>query len=370
MAAFGIGLIPYALLIRSLPVWVGLLLIVAVTFAVANRSRSAFEGESPSRREIAFAMLGRCTYGATTGIVGIGIFYSVTWIRSLFALDPNAGPDPWAVYASAALVTFFVIAIISSDVRDITNVLYPDRPGQRSPFFPLSKQPSLAQWLGWGGLGWGALAIAIITAAVVAAATTESLAGYFVLAVLLLDLALIVVGADYVEAKTLDSMPGTSDSAIAAIKVLLEAADYSVIPRPRTGDAEADSVISILDFLAIQRDRAIAGRVSLWSEQSDKELRHEAASFEPAVWVLEDQLRQQQSVKIKLKPVLLVLGGDANSPDDSESSAATAGKSVRIIRGPSEAELTRMIAAGEIEGLKSTAERLFGKAVLWARAAQ
>lgn len=352
LAAFGIGLVPYALLIKSLPIALGLAVIAVFTFVVATWSRREFAGETPSVQELAFAMLGRCAAGATVGIIGIGIFYGVRGIRSLLALGAGGGPDLWSLYSSAVIVALFVAAAISNDVVDIMNALYPDRPGQRSPFFPLSTQTRQ--------LGWSLVAAAVGVAVVAATTYFEGYAGYFVAAVILLNFTLVFIGAEYLEPKTLDSVRGASDSAIAAIKPLLEAAGYSVIPRPRTGNAEADSVISILDFLAIRRESAIAGRVSAGAQQSDQVLRHEAASLEPAVWMLEDQLRKQQSAKISLKPILLVLGGDAKTSDDARLSDTPAARSFQIVRGPSEAELMKMIASEDQRPLKTTAARLFG----------
>jgi hypothetical protein len=143
------------------------------------------------------------------------------------------------------------------------------------------------------------------------------------------------------------------------VKALLEAIGYRVISRPRTGNDDADSVISTLDFLAIRSDRAMAGRVVARVDRENSEFRYEAASLEPAVWVLQDQLQQQQSVKIRLNPVLLVLGNDRKDVVDDSSLASSAGKSVRIIRAPSETELAAMINSEDKALLKQAAERLF-----------
>jgi hypothetical protein len=353
VAAFAIGLVPYALLIRSFAVWLGLLAILAITFAVASWSREGYGGESPSLAEIAFAMLGRGAAGAIVGLFGIGAYYGVGAGLSLFGVGDGKA-DAWGFYSSFGLTVLFTLAAAAGDIPDVVHALYPDRPGQRSPYFPLSTQAS-----GMWRLAASALAFAGFAAAVAATVYFEALGQYFVIAVITLNVAFSGVGATYLEAKTLDAAHGTPESAITVIKALLEAAGYRVIPRPRTGNEEADSVISVLDFLAIRPDDAIAGRVRARADQADRDVRYEAASLEPAVWVLEDQLRRQQSAKIRLRPVLLVLGGARNIALDESEQSSSAGKAVKIVHAPSEEELAAMIKAGDKGALKSAAERLF-----------
>src|ERR1700682_2866011 len=98
--------------------------------------------------KMAPSMLGRCTASATIGLFGIGLYYAVNWLRSLFSASPGLGPDFWTVSVSAVFVMLFMIAITSDDVRDTINTLYPNRPGQRSPYFALAVQPSAAWRMG------------------------------------------------------------------------------------------------------------------------------------------------------------------------------------------------------------------------------
>jgi hypothetical protein len=359
VAAFGTGLVPYALLIRSWPVWLGLVLVTSIAFVVWGSSRKEHAGQVPGPLEVAPSMLGRCAASAMIGLFGIGVLYGFDWLRSGHASGSGVGSDFLAVIASAVFVGLLVIAIMSNDVRDTINTLYPDRPGQRSPYFPLAVQPAAARRLGLRIL-W----ILAAAGAVCVVGATEAFAWYFALAVLLFNLVMVIVGADYLEAKTVDSVYATPESAIEAVKVLLEAIGYRVIPRPRTGNDDADSVISILDFLAIRSDRAMAGRVMARADREDIDIRYEAASLEPAVWVLQDQLRQQQSFRIRINPVLLLLGSRGADATDDSSLSLSVGRSVKIIRTPSESELTRMIFSGDKNLLKQTAEALFDTTAL------
>src|SRR5207302_663497 len=141
-------------------------------------------------------------------------------------------------------------------------------------------------------LGVRILVIVGGAAAVWIVGSFEDLASYHVLTVLLFNVALVGVGSDYLDAKTLDAAHGTPESAISAVKTLLETAGYRMIPRPRTGNEETDSVISVLDFVAVRSDHAMAGRVRSVTETGTGDVRYEAAALEPAVWVLQDQLKQ------------------------------------------------------------------------------
>jgi hypothetical protein len=357
VGSFGLGLVPYALLIKSTPVWLVLLAIIAMVFAGVNRSRNDYSGEPPSLLEIAFGMLGWCAAGGTMGLFGVVIFYAVSGLRSLFTAGADTGLDPWAVYGSAGFVGLFAGAYASNDSREIINFLYPNRPGQRSPFFPLSTQTSARQTL-----GVRILVIAGAAAAVWIIGSFEALSSYFVLTVLLAGVAMVGAGADYLDAKTLDSAHGTPESAISAVKTLLETAGYRMIPRPRTGDEETDSVISILDFVAVRSDHAMAGRVRSGAEIGNSDVRYEAAALEPAVWVLQDQLKQQQDINIHLTPVLLLLGDDANRSGDNSPTASKVGRSARIIRAPAADRLAAMIGATDKTQLQSTANQLFSPA--------
>ena len=357
VGSFALGLVPYALLIKSTPVWLCLLVIIALTFAGVNRSRTDYSGETPSPLEIAFGMLGWCAAGGTIGLFGIGIFYAVGGLRSLFTAGADTGLDPWAVYGSAGFVGLFAGAYASNDSREIVNFLYPNRPGQRSPFYPLSTQTSTRR-----AFGVRILVIAGAVAVVWIVGSFEALASHFTLAVMVSNLALVGAGADYLDAKTLDSAHGTRESAISAVKTLLETAGYRMIPRPRTGNEETDSVISILDFVAVRSDHAMAGRVRSGAEIGNGDVRYEAAALEPAVWVLQDQLKQQQDINLHLTPVLLLLGEDANRPEDNSPTPSKVGRSARIIRAPDADRLAAMIGASDKTQLQSTANQLFSPA--------
>jgi hypothetical protein len=364
VVTFAVGLTPYILIVGSWLVGLAALVLLEVIFGYAAwQSSDEYAGETPSSTEIAFTALGRCSAGAVVGLLGIGAYYGGSAILPhLGVADVTA--NAIGFYTSTAIVAFFTLALASGDVPDVLHALYPARPGQRSPYFPLSTKAS-----GRRILASSVLVLTVLAGAVAATTYIEPLGRYFVWAVVALDFALVALGADYLEAKSLDATYMTPDTAIVAIKTLLEAAGYLVIARPRTGKSEVDSVISILDFLALRSDDAIAGRVrARATDQDASDILREAASLEPAVWVLEDELQEQQHDKIRVKPVLLVLGdapgvpkGDtAGDPKQATEAAWSAGKAVRIVRVPSEDELTAMNRADDKGPLNSAAARLFG----------
>jgi hypothetical protein len=365
-AASGAGFLPYAILVRSTWIWIICVGVVVIIFILSTRSRDAYAGESPSYLEIAISMLGRCAAGASFGLFGIIVDYLVAALLSLLVASDTAAW--WSFYVSAVTVIFFAVAITAGDAADVLGALYPDRPGQRSPYFPIANEAA-GQWrifmrLAAPILGFAATLI-VMSVAVLAPYSTEALVGWTFL--------MMVAGGGYLEVKTIDSEHGTPRSTIADVTALLEAAKYKVIASPRTGDADADSVISILDFLALRPKDSIAGRIRAQTSRPGGDPRHEAGMLEPAVWVLEDQLWKQGQTRIKLKPTLLVLGDTAEissnaeiSPNtetltsNTEVSATRTRKSVRIVRGPSEADLAALVAAEDKEPLKALAERLFG----------
>ena len=122
-----------------------------------------------------------------------------------------------------------------------------------------------------------------------------------------------------------------------AVRRLLEAYGWGVIGGPLTGNEEADTVISILDFLAIRSDGGLAGRVRTIAGDKASDARSEVSSLEPAVWVLQDQLGKKDHTRIRLTPVLIVMDGGATKSGDEATDTAR-----KIIHTPAESELAGM----------------------------
>jgi hypothetical protein len=75
-------------------------------------------------------------------------------------------------------------------------------------------------------------------------------------------------------------------------------------------------------------------------------------------------LRKQGQTKVKLRPTLIVLGDVQGTADPAQSTTTTsAGTSVRIIQGPSEAQLAELVSSDDKGPLKAMAEKLFGSSV-------
>jgi hypothetical protein len=357
-ASYGIGLLPYAMIVRSGWAWFILVAIAAITFLFATRSREVYSGESPSFFELTMPMLGRCAGAATIGMFGLGANYLVSTILGVFVADVTAAA--WGFYVSMAVAIFFVVALTGGDAWAVLGALYPDRPGQRSPYFPLANEVAdqLLLFLRVAG-------IAVGFAATVIAYSVPIFEPYATFVLLAWSVGMIVIGGDYLEVKTIDSEHGTLPATIVQVTALLEAAQYKVIANPRTGDADADSVISVLDFLALRPRNSMAGRIrAQTSRPGGGDVHHEAAMLEPAVWVLQDQLRKQGQTKVKLRPTLIVLGDVQGTADPAQSTTTTsAGTSVRIIQGPSEAQLAELVSSDDKGPLKAMAEKLFGSSV-------
>jgi hypothetical protein len=352
--SYGIGLLPYAMTVQLRWAWLILIASVAITFIIATRSRQSYSGESPSYLELTIAMLGRCAGGAVIALFGLGANYIVSKILGMFVAHVTAAA--WGFYVSMTVVIFFAVSF-TSDAWEVLVALYPARPGQRSPYFPLANEAADRLFLFLRVAG-----IVVGFAAAVIANSVPLLEPYARLVLLAWAFAMVVIGADYLDVKTIDSEQGTPPSTVAQVTTLLEAAQYKVIANPRTGDADADSVISILDFLALRRTNSMAGRIrAKTSRPGGGDVRHEAAMLEPAVWVLEDQLRKQGQTKVKLRPTLIVLGDVQEAAAEAQSTTTTsASKSVRIIQAPSEAKLAELISSDDKGPLKAMAEKLFG----------
>ena len=353
VAAFGLGIVPYAVLLRSPLAWLTYLVLLAAVFFPAASSRQDYSGEEPSARELTLAMLGRCSFGAIMAGLGISNFYLLSVIHWLLSTIPwlsdswsSASHSPWVVYGSAASTALLAGVVAMVDVGDTLNALYPSRPGQRSPFFAPSLKATAGRELAIRML----VTVSVVVLLAIDLATDMARPGSDVL-VIVCDLALIGTGADYLNTKTLDSEQRAPELAVNAVRRLLEAAGYQVIPRPLTGNEEADTVISILDFLAIRPDGGLAGRVRTIAMNKASDARSEVSSLEPAVWVLQDQLEKKDHTRIRLTPVLIVMGGDATGSGDEATETAR-----KIIHTPAESELAGM--TDEAEWIRM-AERLF-----------
>jgi hypothetical protein len=346
VAAFSLGIVPYAWLLQSWKAWLGLLAANAVAFFLANRSRDDYAGERPSALEICAGMMGRFAGGATIALFGIGLYSAIGWVSPFLVSS-----DILEFYGSLAFAGLFSFAFVFGDSGDFVKALYPSQPGQRSPFSQHVDEKR------------DVLYFSFRVAGILAAIAVAALLHFFDLGVsryglaLIVTISAVVAGAEYLQARSIEAAGTTPDSAVSAVRALLQEVGYQVVVRPRTGDEETDSAISNLDFLAIRPDHAMAGRVDIRPNPDDSDLRIEAASLESAVWVLQDEL-EKKNTAIRIAPVLIAL-------DDKEQSAhlsttSTAGKSVTIVHAPSEPKLTALVGASDKGALKSTAERLFG----------
>ncbi|MBV9829713.1 MAG: hypothetical protein JO001_29180 [Alphaproteobacteria bacterium] len=344
------GLLPYWLLIHSPSFFLFGLCLEVVFFTIGTWTRKRYAGDPPIWNEIALAILGRVAAGGVIAMFGIILYAVVAAIRSWFAPPVSAGLDPWVLYISLGLVAFLILVMSGVDGRDVAAALYPERAGQRSSWFAAATE-GRARLVLSRRFGTGlALLLAVLLMPLIPA-----LLPLYAFALFVLSIAFVIIGADWLDAKTVDALQQSPHAAVEAAKALLEAAGYQVRTHPRTGDIEVDSVASVLDFLALRQDRALAGRVVVVTPGEIGDPRQEAALLEPAVWVLEDNL-SENDVKLSIEPVLLMIGGETAL----SMTWSSGGKAVRIIAMPTLDALTAMIGSNDAGPLKQTAERLFG----------
>jgi hypothetical protein len=157
--------------------------------------------------------------------------------------------------------------------------------------------------------------------------------------------------------KSTDRQASSPKPVDSQIRTLLQAAGYQVRIYPRTGDREADSLIGLIDFLAIRPGRAIAGCIT--TERDPSLLRHIAASLRPGLWALQDRLSPEERIKVEIEPVIVIVGGSTPLDNEPEISASIDRMNVRIIRSPSEGELAAILSDSDEGGKERIARELF-----------
>jgi hypothetical protein len=372
--AVSVGLLPFALVIRS-----GLFLLIAalsivVAVVIVTRTTIQYAGQPPAAIEIVLGLLGSSTFGVICGVFGIFFFILVRSAVALYewlilSVPWTAGTAPaesWARYlcliVPAAVVLISVVAVCSEDAPGFVTKLYPSLPGQRSPYFALSQQPKQLWLLGLKVFPC-AVAIILVASFPYLDHMIQPLSGHAdfltylssLLVLLILSAFWITFTQDLWDTKSSDLPRARNQPLVRKIQTLMEAAGYQVRLYPQTGNAKADPLIALLDFVAIRSDRSMAGGVRVYADPVL--LRRELASLPSAVWALEDQLSKNRTAKIDLEPVLFLADGAAQAKDSAEVSAFAGQLNVRII-DLAEIELDEIVGDKDDAARASRAKQL------------
>jgi hypothetical protein len=368
--AVSVGLLPFALVIRSALFLLIAALSVAAVAVIVTRRTIQYAGEDPAEIEIVLGLLGASSFGMICGMLGIFFFILVRLVVAVYewlilsvplsAWTPDTAPaESWANTLSlvlpAVMVLLSVVSVCSEDAAGFVTRLYPPLSGQRSSYFALSQQPKQVSLLLIKAF-LGAGAIILLASFPLLDQLIQTLSGRSdflthlsslgsVFGLLILNIFWVVFTQELWDTKSPDLSRARNQPLVEKIQTLMEAAGYQVRLYPQTGDKEADPLIALLDFVAIRSDRSMAGRVKGYVDPVL--LRRELASLPPTVWALEDQLSKNRSQKeIVLEPVLFLTGGASRTVGSGETSGFATGQDVRIIE-VEEAELDEIVGGSD-----------------------
>lgn len=349
------GFLPFAVVAGSWPGAVVALVAVCGAAFLATRECTTYMGVPPTTVEITLALFGYSAGGAACGFLGFAAYFlingGIALVAWVFGFDIPAWADVLASYGSFVPALFFLFAIASTDAAEIIGKLYPARDGYQPSFAKLLAQPR-------GRYGWYLKVIGSVAllALVFLLPSTTSFIHDRTWAVVL-ELSIVFAAGDFWATKSPEKSEENGDPKVLQIKELLQIAGYRVRISPRSGDPGADSLIGLIDFLAIRSERAIAGRIT--TEQDPLLLSQQAASLQPAIWALADWLWREEQTKIDIEPVIVIFGGSTSLDHDPAVSANIDRMYVRIIRSPSHDELIQILGDTDTDRKKKRARELF-----------
>jgi hypothetical protein len=304
-AAAVVGMLPF---VRFLDWWtrsaaITSAVLVSGALFVAFKSldtRPCEATEAPSRGEWLLGWCSALQESASGGLIALsmyGLAYGVS--RGWNALATSAG---WTLQLDGHAVAFRVAVVIcavmtlsaaSMAVRKMQRNLYPPTAGARSVYFPLLNKPRRLFAIG--------AAIAVLFVALLI--LSPDWMGMSIAAVALLYGALPLALID----RQARPVPGGITETAAAV---LQRGGYTVIQAPRTGNPEVDPLIHNVTLVARSGATTFAIEVKdLGSAKTPLEW-NAASAVRTAATVLQQELWSQPNAPPRVRPVLVVAGGE------------------------------------------------------------
>jgi hypothetical protein len=306
LAAGIVGILPFVrfLDLWSRPAFIGFGVALAAGLVVAFKSLDRKPSEAtelPGSGEWVLGWFAALQEGAVAGLMSL-IFYgafhagSRLWNAVAAAAGWALQVDPTTVAVRMSVVFGGLIALtgVSMAVQKLQRTLYPSTAGARSVYFPLLDNP--------GRLALIAVPVAV---AYLALLTFFPGAGAMTAAAALLLYA----------ALPLDNLAGgAADGGRSGITEVateaLQGAGYTVIPSPRTGNPEVDPLIHNVTLVASAGSSAYAIEVKDLGKSKAPLEWNAASAVRTAATVLQQEMWSQSPASPRVRPVLLVAGGE------------------------------------------------------------
>jgi hypothetical protein len=402
-----VGLLPFAIFIDSWRYFGAALVLVAAMATYSTRDKLVYSGIKPDPSTVVLGLIGHSAAGALSGLVGFLCYGFISLVCLLVtALGIAVNLEFIATAVSAVLVIFFLVTVAASDAAELIDKLFPSKAGEVSSYASVPRR--------YGELGQmlvGLLFLAVVIVGTiwliayldlrflhvfssasrrsvdlealpvaqdlmaflrdrlsfntdVATALVIALSYVGPIALAFLSVALSSVASRIWTVPRSDPAQMGHESAVKAIRTLLEAIGYHVRLYPRVDDRDANAFVELLDFLAIRPDGALAGCVKVDTEFG--RLGYEVYGLQPAVWALSSWLSKTEKTDLIIEPVLIVVGEKTEVGDDI-SSVSSPEVPVRVLRAPPTELITKVITQGNRERLNYLARSLFEKVGATAR---